>query len=101
MKINNIEKMYLDMEKKQEIKPSKEDLQIQKLQLQIEELEQKKREKEQLKNDKEYQLKKEEALTTIFQLFQVIAMIIIAPIALIGFCCIECCKQGGGGNKRR
>lgn len=100
MKINDIEKKYLDMEKKQEIKPSKEDLQIKKLQLQIEELEQKKQQKQQIQNDKEYQLRKEEALATIFQLFKVIAIIIIAPIALIGFCCIEAAKESGGSKRR-
>lgn len=100
--INDIEKMFLDMEKQTENKPTKEDLQIKKLQLQIEEIEQKKQEKEQKQTDKEYRLKKNEAWATIFQLFKGIFYIIFIPIALIGFFFIEAAKQAGsGGSKRR
>ena len=100
MKNNEIEQYFLNIENQTEKKPTKEDLQIKKLQLQIEEIERKKQEKEQTQSDREYQLKKEEALTTIFQLFKGIFYIVFIPIAIIGFFFIEAAKQSGGSKRR-
>ncbi len=56
------------------------------------------------KADKKRELtdeEKAEAIGAVGQLVKVLFYLIVAPILLIGFFCIECAKQSGSGSKRR